>query len=461
MRLTDALKKLLAKAYATVRPGEAIGLHDRGAVPLDRREPREWRAAHASQARQVPLDHLPRPLSELPAGERKASFNIVNDSLEHNHEDLAQVVETQTALRRVATLVARGVPPSEILDAVAAELGRLIGTDGAHIVRYEADGTETVVAAWGAPGIQIPVGTRLSLEGRSVSATVLRSGRAARIDSYEGAPGPLAAHLREHGVRSAAGAPIYVEGRLWGIVTASRTREKPLAPDAEARLADYTDLVATAIANTQARADLVASRARVVVATDQARRRIERDLHDGIQQRLVSLALDVRDAEARLPVHMSEHRARLSALANELTGVLDDLREISRGIHPAILSEGGLGPALKALARRSTSPVELDLHLESRLPEPIEVAAYYVVAEALANAAKHAHASVVRVGALIRDGRLHVSVRDDGVGGADPARGSGLIGLTDRVEALGGTLTLDSPAGHGTSLQVDLPINCH
>jgi signal transduction histidine kinase len=208
----------------------------------------------------------------------------------------------------------------------------------------------------------------------------------------------------------------------------------------------------------QNREELAASRARIVAAGDQARRRIERDLHDGTQQRLVSLVLDLRAAEAAVPPERPELRAQLDGVADGLAGALDDLRELTRGIHPAILSEGGLRPALKALARRSVVPVELDVDVQARLPEPVEVAAYFVVSEALANTAKHAQASVAWVDVRADDGSLHLSVRDDGVGGAAPGRGSGLIGLTDRVEALGGTITLRSPAGNGTSLEVDLPI---
>jgi signal transduction histidine kinase len=206
------------------------------------------------------------------------------------------------------------------------------------------------------------------------------------------------------------------------------------------------------------REQLAASRARLVTAADQARQRIERDLHDGTQQRLVSIALHVRAAEAELPPELPEVRTQLARIANGLTGAVDDLREIARGIHPAILSEGGLVPALKALARRSAVPVQLDLDVPTRLPEPVEVAAYYVVSEALANAAKHAHASTAHVDARARDGSLHLSVRDDGVGGATPKRGSGLVGLTDRVEALGGTISLDSAPAQGTVLRVELPL---
>jgi signal transduction histidine kinase len=206
------------------------------------------------------------------------------------------------------------------------------------------------------------------------------------------------------------------------------------------------------------RAALAASRARIVRAADETRRRIERDLHDGIQQRLVALALDLRVAQADVPAERSELRGRLGRIIDALTGALDELREVSRGIHPAILSEGGLGPALKTLARRSSIPVQVAVTVEARLPEPVEVAAYYVVAEALTNTAKHSQASAARVSAQLRADALHLSIRDDGVGGADPARGSGLVGLTDRVQALGGTIIVDSPQGQGTALEIDLPI---
>ncbi|WP_432977993.1 GAF domain-containing protein [Dactylosporangium sp. CA-233914] len=369
-----------------------------------------------------------------------------------------QLVKTQTALRSVATLVARGVPPSEVMAAVAEQVARLIGTDTARIYRFEADGTGTVAAAWGGPGLNLPVGTNLSLEGRIATGQVLRTGRSARVEDYEGAPGSLAAYVREHGVRSAVAAPIHVGGLLWGAATAVSTRCEPPPPDAEARLAEYTDLIGTAIANAQAHADLIASRARVVLAADEARRRIERDLHDGVQQRLISLGMAVRRAEADVPPEMAELRRQLSAVVAGLTGTVNDVRKISRGLHPAILTEGGLRPALKALARRSAVPVELDLHLQTRLPEPVEVAAYYVVTEALANAAKHARASLICVSAILSNDCLHLSVHDDGVGGADLDHGSGLIGLTDRVEALGGMMTVDSPTGQGTRLQATLPL---
>ena len=254
--------------------------------------------------------------------------------------------------------------------------------------------------------------------------------------------------------------PVIVQGRLWGAMIASSVDEHSLPLDTEARLASFTELVATAIANAENLAELTASRARVVAAADETRRRIERDLHDGTQQRLVSLGLELRLAQSLVPAGLGELEAEVGKVADELRGVVEDLREIARGIHPAILSEGGLGPALRTLARRAAIAVELDVAALGRLPEPVEVAAYYVVSEALTNATRHAHASVVKVDAEASGDRLRVRVRvrDDGVGGADQLRGSGLVGLKDRIEALGGTFSVHSPAGRGTTVSCELPV---
>jgi signal transduction histidine kinase len=261
------------------------------------------------------------------------------------------------------------------------------------------------------------------------------------------------------GIRASVGCPIVVGGRLWGVVAASTRREEPFPPGTEAQIAEFTELVATAIANAEAKAELAASRARIVATADQTRRRIERDLHDGAQQRLVSLALRLRTASAAIPGELEDVLQELAGVGAELDAVLVDLRELSRGIHPAILSEGGLGPALRTLARRSSVPVQLQVGTQGRLPERVEVTAYYVAAEALTNVTKHAGASVVQVQVDREDGLVRLAIRDDGVGGADPARGSGLVGLKDRVEATGGTLRVQSYPGEGTSLLVELPID--
>jgi signal transduction histidine kinase len=387
-----------------------------------------------------------------------AEIGVLEKSFNTMASSLANLLDEQAALRRVATLVAEGTPPEKVFPAVNEEAARLLDVDGTRLMRYEADGTATIVASWGEPTI-VPAGTRIALEGRNIGSLVRSSGRPARIDDYEDAPGSVAAIARERGVHSTVGVPITLEGRLWGAMSAFSKADKPLPSGIELRLAHFTYLVGTAIANTQARADLTASRARVVAATDDIRRRIERDLHDGTQQRLVSLALDVRNTQASVPDTQPQLRIELADIADGLVAAMDDLREISRGIHPALLGRGGLGPALKALARRSPLTVDLDINLDGRLPDHVEVAAYYVVAEALTNAAKHARPTAIWVAADVVDGRLRLTVRDDGIGGADPANGSGLTGLNDRVEALGGTITVRSPPGEGTTLQVWLPLS--
>jgi PAS domain S-box-containing protein len=370
---------------------------------------------------------------------------------------LARLAEEQAALRRVATLVARGAPPEEVFAAVTEEVGQLLPVELALMGRYESDDTVSFLRTWSRTRDR-HVPARMALGGNNLATIVARTSRPGRIDVDSDFSGPLGDYARELGVRSSVGTPIIVEGRLWGVMIAASTMEQPLPADTEARLADLTALVAMAIANAESRAELTASRARIVSAADETRRRIERDLHDGTQQQLVSLGLELRAAQAAVPPQLGELEGDLSRVAERLAGVFDELREISRGIHPAILSEGGLGPALTALARRSTVPVELDLHAERRLPEHVEVAAYYVVSEALTNAAKHAQASVVHVELEARDAIVQLAIRDDGIGGADPGRGSGLVGLIDRIEALGGRLEVTSPAGNGTTLLIQIPV---
>jgi signal transduction histidine kinase len=378
---------------------------------------------------------------------------------EASRDEVGVLAEQQAALRRVATLVARGVPPSEVFSAVARELARSLGVYNSALFRYEPDGTAMLLAACDEPALKkMPVGERFSCEGQNIAALILGTGRAARMDSHENATGPAAAQIRELGLRGRVGAPIIVSGRLWGGAVVDSSRPEPLPPDTEARVGDFADLAATAIANAEARAELTASRARIVAATDDARRRIERDLHDGAQQRLVSLGLELRTAEDSLRSELHPLSEQLAGIVGGLNGVGEELREISRGIHPAILSKGGLGPALKTLARRSAVPVDLHLGVDRRLPESAEVAAYYVVAEGLTNAAKHAQASEVDVRVEADCRNLRLSIRDDGIGGADSAKGSGLVGLSDRVEALGGHMDISSPAGSGTSLLATIPL---
>ena len=365
-----------------------------------------------------------------------------------SHAALTRLAEEQAALRRVATLVAQGGPPVEIFSAVSGEVARLFRAQAA-VVRFEQDGP-AIVFVGVSKTLQLPVGTRWEFQPGMASAEVYRTGCSARVDAMDwpSASGPVAGAARRLGIVSTVASPIVAEGRLWGAMTVASTDDL-LPHDVEGRLEKFTELLATAIANAESRSELAASRRRIVAASDQARRRIERDLHDGTQQRLVSLGLAARTAEASVPADRGDLRAELSRIAAGLADAVAELQEFSRGIHPAILSERGLGPALRTLARRSAVPVELDVTTNARFPEPVEIAAYYVASEALANAMKHAQASHIEISLTTRDDSLLLSIRDDGVGGANPARGSGLAGLADRVEALGGSIHVHSPPGPG------------
>jgi signal transduction histidine kinase len=377
---------------------------------------------------------------------------------EHSGDELRVLADLQASLRQVATLVAHGVAPSEVFCAVADELARCLGVRHTTLFRFEPDGAGLLIAGHHeSDRAEMVVGQRFSLDGESVAAKVFRTGRPARMDDHDDAPGPAAEYIRRLGMRSGVGVPIMVDGRVWGAAIVGSAEPDPLPPDTESRVGDFADLVTTAIANAEAHAQLTASRARIVAAGDEARRRFERDLHDGAQQRLVTLGLKLRSAEASVPPELGSVREQLAEIVDGLTGVSTDLQEISRGIHPAILSRGGLVPALKTLARRSSVPVELRVAVDQRLPDSVEVAAYYVVAESLTNAAKHAQASEVRVTVETEGPNVRLSIRDDGIGGADSGRGSGLTGLTDRVEALGGHLQMSSPIGTGTSLLATIP----
>jgi len=368
------------------------------------------------------------------------------------------LADEQAALRRVATLVAAEASEQDLFDSVAREVGQLLAADLANLVRYRGEQIE-VLAAWSrAPAAAVPAGSLLNLDGDTPTRTVLRTGRPARADDFDAISGDTVRTLRELGIRSGIAAPIKAGGRLWGAVTAARTRGEPLADGAETRLGDFAELVAQAIANAEAREELAASRTRIVEAGDAARRRIERNLHDGAQQRLVSLSLALRLAARKLRDHPDAGPV-LAQASEELAVTLQELRELARGIHPAVLTEHGLRPALEALAARASVPVELLETPAQRLPEPVEATAYYIVAEALTNVAKYAQASVATVSVAQSNGCLLVEVGDDGVGGADIERGSGLRGLRDRVGAVRGTLQIESRPGHGTKVAASIPVD--
>jgi signal transduction histidine kinase len=373
---------------------------------------------------------------------------------------LAEVEAEQAALRRIAALVARSVPPGEVFDAVVGEVRSLMGVDAAALARYEGDESATLLAVSAEADARVASpGDKLSTEGHNVTALVSRTGRPARIDDYTKATGgPHVRQAREAGIQSMVGAPVQGRERVvWGLLGVY-SMQRPLPPDTEARLADFAALVASAIANVQAWSELEASRMRIISAADEARRRVMRDLHDGAQQRIVALALRTRRLAQSQAAQEAGLDTELRSLTVDLKEVLVELRTIASGLHPAALSHGGLAPALRTLARRSPVPMELDIRLSGEVAESVEVAVYYLVAETVTNTTKHAGASRVEVTIEGRDGHLRVCVRDDGVGGADPACGSGLVGLKDRIEAFGGTMTVDSPTGEGTTLVARFPL---
>jgi signal transduction histidine kinase len=372
------------------------------------------------------------------------------------HEQLALLADEQAALRRVATLVAEGATPDRVFDAVRGEVARMFNAPLSGLLRYDGNGTVTQLAA--SDDYLGPLERSWTVEGDSAVAQVCRTGLPARADYTRPTQGSIAATARSEGVLSAVGVPVVVEGAFWGVMAVGTREAEPLPADLEDRLAKFTQLLATAIANAQGRTELDASRARIVATADATRRRIERDLHDGAQQQLVWLALALRAAQATVPEELEEHRSELGRVVDGLTAALDDLREVALGIHPAGLSEDGLTPALKRLVARSPLRVNLEMRGDRRFPEPVEVTAYYVVSESLTNAAKYADTPPVDVVVTADDGALCVEVRDEGRGGADPGQGSGLLGLRDRVEAIGGTMRLTSPPGAGTSLRVELPL---
>jgi signal transduction histidine kinase len=374
-------------------------------------------------------------------------------------ERLERLLQEQAALRRVAMLVARDAPARVIFASVCEEVAAVLGVTTTNLVRYEDDGTATVVGAWAQEGAPLmPVASiPLPLDGGTVAPRVQRSGRTVRVDDYGGLDDVLARRLREVGIRSAVGAPIVVAGRLWGAVIAADSRAYHLAPDAEQRISTFAQLITDALANTDAREQLAASRARILKAGDEERRRLGRDLHDGAQQQLVSAVISLQLAQKRW-----QDRGRARQLVDDALehaqAAIGDLRELAAGIHPSVLTDRGLHAALETLGSRAPVPVELVTQLPDRLPMSVETTAYFLVAEALTNVGKYARASRASVTVRVAGDELEIEVLDDGVGGANPAAGSGLRGLADRVAALQGTLDVTSPPGRGTRIHARIAL---
>jgi signal transduction histidine kinase len=388
-----------------------------------------------------------------------ASFTALVATAIANGESQAgldRLASEQAALRRVATLVAEAMPHEELFAAVAEEIGRLLPVDFVHMGRYEPGDSLIVLATWGTTTATFPVGRRWNLGGRNLATIVYQTGRPGRIDGYSEGSGPLGVTGRELGLRSSVGTPILVEGRVWGVVIAGSTSVQT-PPDTETRLASFTELMATAIANAESRAALAASRARIVAAADESRRRIERDLHDGAQQRLVHAVIALKLALQAL----SDGNPNAGELATEALQHAEqansELRELAHGILPAALTRGGLRAGVNGLVSRLSMPVTVDVSVE-RLPAGVEATAFFVVSEALMNVVKHARAGSAEVSARLDRGRLRVEVCDDGVGGARGGAGTGLGGIEDRVAALDGSLVVESPRGGGTRVCALLPL---
>ena len=413
-------------------------------------------AATAFQGARL-IEERKRAEAELREARNELEVKISDRTAELRRSEahLAQLADEQAALRRVATLVARGVSEEEAFTAIANGIAELLGAEEIRMFRFEGDRDAVVVAESGHRKEYLAVGSRYPLEGENVASRIFRTGRAARIDDYGTASGPIAEVVHLTDIRGIVGVPILVEGRLWGAMVTGTSGEEPFPPETESRLAQFTELMAMAIANADARDQLTASRARLLAAGDEARRRVVRDLHDGAQQRLVQAIVVLKLAQEA--VGKNDRRAEFVREALEQVEQGNtELRELAHGILPTALAHGGLREAIGSIVTRLGLPVEVEVPAE-RFPAEIEASAYFIVAEALTNVVKHAKAERGEVRAFVEDGTLRIEIRDDGAGGADPG-GDGLVGMDDRVTALGGRLRIESQAGAGTRVVATLPL---
>ena len=415
-------------------------------------------AAMAFQSSRL-IQERRRAEEELREARNQLEIKVVERTAElrRSEASLAQLAEEQAALRRVATLVAEGAAPTAVFDAVAAEMEGLLHADGVTLSRYEPGSEVTVVAHRGSNARRVPPGSRVRHEGENVTTMVRRSERPARMESYAGTHGAIAELVHNLGVRATVGAPVVVDGLLWGVVIANWRGEESPPAGTEERMAQFAQLLDTAIANADSRDQLTASRARLLTAADEARRRVVRDLHDGAQQRLVHTIVMLKLAQRALREKDEEAESLVGAALEQAEQGHTELRELAHGILPAVLTRGGLGEGVRSVVGRLDLPVQVDVPAE-RFPAEIEASAYFIVAEALTNVVKHANAGRAEVRASVEDGMLHVEVRDDGIGGADPG-GHGLVGIADRATALGGRLKIENPVGGGTLVAATLPLS--
>jgi signal transduction histidine kinase len=427
-----------------------LGVHSRVGVPIVV-DGRLWGviAVGAADRRQLPA-RIETRLADF--------MELVATAISNSQarEDVQRLADEQAALRRIATLVAQGAESRLIFDAVCEETGRLFAATSVNLAQFTDDGVNLTMAGWSLRNVHVPTGSRLPLEGDTINTLVQRTGAPGRFDSYEGAEGRLAARLRELGIRSEVGAPVVVEGQVWGALIAGTDESEPLPPGTEQRLSAFTELVATAVSNATSRSELVASRARIVQAADEQRRRVVRDLHDGAQQRLVHAVITLQLARGQAEL-APDARALVAEALDDAESAINELRELAHGIHPTVLTHYGLGAAVEALAERAPLPVDVDVSDERYAPT-VELAAYFVAAEALTNVAKYAKASSARVEARRDADHLVLTIEDDGTGGATSRPEGGLAGLRDRMAALDGALAVDSAPGQGTTIRATIPL---
>jgi PAS domain S-box-containing protein len=453
-------------AQLPLEPSELIGLNVRDVAPPDVAEAILACARRAYESGEM---HSVEYELELDGGVRHCESRMVptgdgetviimRDFTDKRRADakLRRLVAEQAALRRVATLVAGNARPKWVFQTVTEEVCRLLGLRTAVLHRFEGVSTSTIVGKFGGPTGRFELGHVVELE-TGAALEVMRTGATARSD-YFSLKGPGATELRALGFRGSLGVPITVAGDTWGALVVALRDDEPLPVETEHRLQAFAELVGLAVASADARNELAASRLRIVEASDTERQRLERNLHDGAQQRLVAVSVGLRVVQAKLRDCPEEAETLLEALSGDLGEALIELRELAQGLHPAVLTERGLGPALEVLAARAPIDVELGVELPRRLPEPVETAAYYTVSEALANVVKHAEACSAVVRVECGGDQIVVEVADDGAGGADADRGSGLRGLRDRLVTLEGELVVDSPPGEGTVVRAELPV---
>jgi signal transduction histidine kinase len=430
---------------------ERLGIRSSVGAPITV-DGRPWGVMVASSNR-------PEPLPADTEARIAAFTDLVATAISNTEArtETRRLADEQAALRRVATLVAEAVPSEELFDAVTSEVGSLLDTDLATLFRYEGEDVVKMLSIWTADGVRLETPETWRVEELGLSRSTAEDSWPGRINDWTQFSSPLAQFVREDaGVTSSVSSPILVEGRLWGGLAVHSTRDEPLPADTEIHVGEFTELIATAMSNVQAREDLAASRARIVAAADEERRRVVRDLHDGAQQRLVHTIVTLNLAQSAIEEERKDAAGLVSEAVQRAEEATGELRELAHGILPAVLTRGGLPAGVRALASRMSMPVETDVSVD-RLPAEIEATAYFVVAEALTNVAKHAHAGQASVAAHLEDGHLRIQVTDDGVGGADQD-GSGFLGLGDRLAVHDGTLSVESPGEGGTRVMAAIPV---